>query len=116
LIRFGLNADFIDANGLTWIPNLETSSGGNLDDPDHEDHDKEYVQSYLAMMTKRHRADKAVRKCEANALVVKPEIGRQLCRDAILAHIPIAKVQRYERKLKRLRQQLRAALQERIES
>ena len=32
VIRFGLNADFIDANGLTWIDNLETSSGGQLDD------------------------------------------------------------------------------------
>jgi hypothetical protein len=27
LIRFGLNKDFIDANRLTWIDNLETSSG-----------------------------------------------------------------------------------------
>jgi hypothetical protein len=27
-------------------------------------------------------------RCEANALVVEPEVGRALCRDAILEHIP----------------------------
>jgi hypothetical protein len=108
LIRFGLNADFIDQHDLTWIDNLETSSGGHLDDEDHADHYKEYVQNYID--------EHGVRKCEANALVVEPIIGRQLCRDAILQHIPVAAVQRYERKLKRLRQQLRTALQERIES
>jgi hypothetical protein len=46
IIRFGLNADFINLHGLTWI-DLETSSGGQLDDPDHEDHDKSYVQDYI---------------------------------------------------------------------
>jgi len=61
IIRFGLNADFIDAHGLTWIDNLETSSGEQLDDPEH---------SYIAEF--------GVRKCEANALVVVPEIGRAL--------------------------------------
>ena len=29
IIRFGLDADFIDRHRLTWIDNLETSSGGN---------------------------------------------------------------------------------------
>ena len=33
--RFGLNYDFIEENNLTWIDNLETSSGGRLDDPRH---------------------------------------------------------------------------------
>jgi hypothetical protein len=35
--RFGLNADFIDRYGLTWIDNLETSSGQQLDDAEHSD-------------------------------------------------------------------------------
>jgi hypothetical protein len=48
ITRFGLNADFIDAHGLTWIDNLETSSGQRLDDPRHPDHRKSYVQDYLA--------------------------------------------------------------------
>ena len=80
IIRFGLNADFIDRHGLTWIDNLETSSGQQLDDPEHDDHGKAYVQDYIARF--------GVRKCEANALVVAPEVGRQLCRDAILEHVP----------------------------
>jgi hypothetical protein len=112
--RFGLNADFIDDNHLTWINNLETSSGGHLDDEDHNDHNKEYVQSYLAMMTARYGADLAVRKCEANSLVIVPNLGRQLCRDAILEHIDMATVQRYERRLARARKQLKKALAERI--
>jgi hypothetical protein len=78
--RFGLNVDFIEENGLTWIDNLETSSGGRLDDVNHDDHDKSYVQNYI----KRY----GVRKCEANALVSQPELGRKLCRDAILEYLP----------------------------
>ncbi len=106
MIRFGLNADFIEDNDLTWIENLETSSGGQLDDENHADHNKDYVQDYIAEF--------GVRKCEANALVVVPEVGRQLCRDAILERIPAAAVERYERKLQSVRRQLRKALQERV--
>jgi hypothetical protein len=106
IIRFGLNADFIDEHGLTWIDNLETSSGGQLDDPEHNDHDKSYVRDYVAEF--------GVRKCEANALVVEPEVGRQLCRDAILEHIPADAVKVYERKLDRVRKRLRRALRERV--
>jgi hypothetical protein len=106
IIRFGLNADFINENGLVWIDNLETSSGGQLDDPDHDDHRKEYVQTYIAEF--------GARKCEANALVVAPEIGRQLCRDAILKHLPANATKQYARKLGRIRKDLQRALRERV--
>jgi hypothetical protein len=43
-----------------------------------------------------------------------PDIGRQLCRDAILEHVDIETVQRYERRLARARKQLKQALAERI--
>jgi hypothetical protein len=101
-----LNADFIEENGLTWIDNLETSSGKRLDDAEHSDRDKAYVQDYIAQF--------GVRKCEANALVVAPEVGRQLCRDAILEYVPLVAVERYEQKLDSLREQLRSALRERV--
>jgi hypothetical protein len=106
IIRFGLNAEFIDEHGLTWIDNLETSSGEQLDDPDHNDHDKDYVQDYIAKF--------GVRKCEANALVVVPEVGRQLCRDAILEHLPVGAVERYARELERARKRLRQAIRRRV--
>jgi hypothetical protein len=51
-----------------------------LADPDHEDHNKPYVQDYLRQF--------GARKVEANALVVRPEAGRQLCLDAIRRYIP----------------------------
>ena len=97
--RFGLNFDFIEANNLTWIDNLETSSGQRLDDPRHPDHFKPYVQSYLAAF--------GARKCEANALVVAPEIGRQLCRDAILRYVDATAPRRYQRRLESAQRDLR---------
>jgi hypothetical protein len=92
ITRFGLNFDFIEANGLTWIDNLETSSGGRLDDPGHTDHDKRYVQDYIAQF--------GARKCEANALVVAPNVGRQLCRQAILQYTSAAAVRDYQNQLR----------------
>jgi hypothetical protein len=100
--RFGLNADFINRLGLTWINNLETSSGQRLDDPRHPDHGKDYVQNYL----RRYGA----RKCEANALVVAPDLGRDLCRRAILEHIPARAPEAYHRRTAIERARLRTAI------
>jgi hypothetical protein len=102
--RFGLNYDFIQAQGLTWIDNLETGSGKRLDDPNHPQHQCEYVQKYIARY--------GVRKCEANALVVAPEAGRELCRQAILQHVSLAAVRKYESWLKKRRDAVREALPE----
>jgi len=92
--RFGLNADFIEANNLTWID----------DDRRHPDHFKPYVQNYLAAF--------GARKCEANALVVVPEIGRQLCRDAILRYVDATAPRHYQRRLERARRALRRIINE----
>jgi hypothetical protein len=89
--RFGLNYNFIQRHRLTWIENLITGSGGDLADECHPDHEKPYVQSYLKEF--------GARKVEANALVVRPEAGRKLCRDAILKHVPADAVEHYEHRL-----------------
>jgi predicted RNA-binding Zn-ribbon protein involved in translation (DUF1610 family) len=75
IVRFGLNYDFIEANKLSWIDNLITGSGKNLADPSHPNYSLPYVQEYLARI--------GPRKCEANALVPKPDAARELCRRAI---------------------------------
>lgn len=75
IARFGLNYDFIQANKLSWIDNLITGSGKNLADPSHPNYYLPYVQEYLARI--------GPRKCEANALVPKPDAARELCRRAI---------------------------------
>jgi hypothetical protein len=106
LIRFGLNADFIANAGLTWIDNLETSSGKRLDDPGHPDHDKDYVQNYIARF--------GVRKCEANALVVAPDLGRELFRNAILEHVPEDVPVRHRERLDAERERLRQAVLRRL--
>src|SRR5262249_8372082 len=89
--RFGLNPDFIRQHRLTWIDNLETSSGERLDDEGHPDHFKDYVQSYIKKF--------GVRKVEANALVVCPEAARELCRQAILKYVSQRAIDIYRRRL-----------------
>jgi len=100
--RFGLKPDFIRRHRLTWIDNLETSSGERLDDPKHADHDKEYVQSYIEKF--------GVRKVEANALVVCPEAGRELCRQAILKYVSLSAVADYRRRLAAEQRKVRLAV------
>jgi hypothetical protein len=73
--RFGLNYDFIQQHSFSWINNLITGSGRNLASPEHRNYNDEYVQDYLTTV--------GARKCEANALVTKPEIAASLCRGAI---------------------------------
>jgi hypothetical protein len=104
--RFGLNFDFIEEQGLTWIDNLETSGGGRLDDPNHPDHRKPYVQEYLA----RYGA----RKCEANALVIRPAAGRALCHAAILKYISGEAPRAFNSKLVDAQQRVRLAVTERM--
>jgi hypothetical protein len=90
--RFGLNADFIAANNLSWIDNLETGSGRSLADPRHKDHNCAYVQNYLRQF--------GARKVEANALVVRPDARRALCRQAILKYVPEDAPKLYAKALK----------------
>src|SRR5215472_1962000 len=85
--RFGLDYNFIERNGLTWIENLATGSGKSLADPKHPDHFKAYVQTYLRRF--------GARKVEANALVARPEAGRELCRQAILRYVPESAIDDY---------------------
>jgi hypothetical protein len=100
--RFGLNYDFIEAQGLTWIDNLETASGGRLDDPNHRDHYKPYVQNYIRRF--------GARKVEANAMVIRPAAGRELCRQAILRYVPEDALDDYEERLALARAELRTAI------
>lgn len=100
--RFGLNYDFIIANNLTWIENLETGTGGRLDNPKHNDFNKPYVQNYLKQF--------GARKVEANALVTRVEEGRKLCEDAVLKYINLDGIDSYNDATKEARRQLQKAI------
>jgi len=76
IVRFGLNEDFIDRNGLLWIDNLETSSGEDLGNPKHKHHNFDYVQDYIRQYGSR--------KCEANALITRPQAARYLVDEALM--------------------------------
>jgi hypothetical protein len=111
--RFGLNHDFIVTNSLTWIDGLGTGGGKyNLEDPRHPDHWKPYVQDYLVKYS--------ARKVEANALVTIPDVGRELCRNAILNFIDLAGIVRYEEELEteraKVKQQMPGALRRALEN
>jgi hypothetical protein len=106
--RFGLNADFIAENNLTWIDNLETGSGRSLADPKHKDHKCGYVQRYIRQF--------GARKVEANALVVRPEAGRRLCLDAILRYLPENAPERYQEALTPRREQVRAEIKRQLQA
>jgi hypothetical protein len=66
------------------------------------DHYKAYVQDYLRKY--------GARKVEADALLKVPELGRKLCRQAILKYVPASAPRRYLNKLKPLREELRREL------
>jgi hypothetical protein len=104
--RFGLNFDFIEEHNLTWIDGLQTASGKDLGDPNHRQHHADFVQEYIAKYGER--------KVEANALVVRPEAGRQLCRNAIEKYLNMAAIAAYEQSLVEQRQWVRAEMPEAI--
>jgi len=96
--RFGLNYEFIEANNLTWIDNLITGSGKNLASPSHPNFNMEYVQEYLGKIGER--------KCEANALVVRPTQAREMCRDAIEKYLGQNALNRFGAKRQKIREEL----------
>jgi hypothetical protein len=104
--RFGLNYDFIEEHNLPWIDGLQTGSGKDLGDPNHKQHDAS-VQNYIAKYGKR--------KVESNALVVQPEAGRQLCRDAIMKYLDPKRIARYKEVLAQKREEVKKYLPDAVE-
>ncbi len=104
--RFGLNQDFIEDNGLSWLNNLMTGRGKDLASPKHKDHKKAYVQDWLRKIGER--------KCEANALITRPEAGQKLCLDAINEYIDADAPEEYEDSMMGVQDEAREILSERI--
>ena len=111
--RFGLNYDFIEENGLTWIDNLETGAKKpcpicgkpkSLADPHHPNHYYDYVQNYLR--------DIGERKCEANALVIRPREAEELVREAIEKYVGSNALERFEEKERNIREQFSSLREE----
>ena len=112
--RFGLNFDFIEKHGLTWIDNLITGAKGKmksicLSDKRHIDHNKPYVQNYLKQFCGPKKGDKWTnpRKVEGEALVRVPDLGRDLCRQAILKYVSADAPDLYAERIRPAREQVR---------
>lgn len=102
--RFGLNYDFIERNQFTWIDNLITGSGKNLASPSHKNFKMPYVQEYLRNFGER--------KCEANAIVVYPQIARDFVREAIEEYLGKDAKDRFALKRQAVRDELDEFLEE----
>jgi len=77
--RFGLNYDFIEKAGLTWIDNLMTGSGKDLGDSRHPNYNDYNIPVWIEKYGRR--------KVEANALVVRPDLARGLCEKAVNGYV-----------------------------
>ncbi|MBA7548892.1 hypothetical protein ES705_41360 [subsurface metagenome] len=75
--RIGLGYNFIQDNHLNWIENLKSASGKDMTSATHETwiKNKYHIHEYVAQY--------GARKCEANAIVVAPKLGRKMLQDAI---------------------------------
>lgn len=102
--RFGLEYDFIIKNKLTWIDNLITGRGGDLASPKHPNHNLPYLQSYLKKV--------GARKCEANSVVVVPEMGRAMYLKAIEKYLGKKSLDRFKRKKQKVREKIDDILDE----
>lgn len=88
--RFGLNYDFIQEHGFTWIDNLITGGKKDLSDPEHRNHNMPYVQNYLNKY--------GARKCEANAIIVFPDVAREFVKDVIESYVGLDIKDRFKMK------------------
>jgi hypothetical protein len=102
--RFGLNYDFIQYNNFTWIDNLITGSGRNLASPNHKNYKMPYVQEYLNTIGER--------KCEANAIVVLPEVAQDLVRESIELYLGPDAKDRFQEKRNAVKNELKTFLDE----
>ncbi len=110
--RFGLNYDFIEENGFAWIDNLITGSGGCIakevdgeiiqgktaGGKPHQNFKMAYAQDYLRKY--------GVRKCEANAIVVLPDIAQDLVRSSIESYLGEESIGRFDEKRVRIKNEL----------
>jgi len=102
--HFGLSFDYI-VNELpqsVWTPNLITSGGKSLANPEHPDFKKYRVAEWLETVGER--------KCEANAIVVRPEAGRELLRRTLEKYVDMEGIDRYESDIETAREELAAQL------
>lgn len=104
IVRFGLNFDFIQKHGYTWIDNLITGSGKNLASRSHPNHRMQYVQEYLRTVGER--------KCEANAIVTTPDVARTLCQKAIESVVGKKAQARFKQKREEVKERYETLLDE----
>jgi len=102
--RFGLNKKLIDREKLTWIDNLITGSGKDLASSAHINNGMPYVQEYIK--------DIGVRKCEANAIIPKPQAAYDLCTDTITGYLGADALKRFWKKREKAKKEYLQLLNE----
>lgn len=106
--RIGLDYKFIQQNNLTWVENLKTASGKDMTSSTHEtwQKNKYRIHEYIAKYGKR--------KCEANSIVVAPELGREMLQDVIDKWLGKDAYENYEEHLEAGQERAKELIKERI--
>lgn len=102
--RFGIDYEFIIKNKLTWIDNLITGSGKDLNSPSHPNYNLPYLKDYKKKV--------GVRKCEANSIVIIPKLGRELCEKTIQQYLGKDARNRFKEKRAAIRALIREKMDE----
>ena len=103
--RFGLNYDFIMENRLSWIDGLETGSGKDLSDPDHDHQFSASTSRPTSKNTVSVRLRPTRSWCDQQA-------ARQLIRDAIGKYLDPDARQDYQDSLTDTRRHLEFLIRE----
>ena len=102
--RFGLDYDFIERHGLTWIENLATVKGRV---PARRQAAPRSLQALRSGLLARSTVCARLSPTRCSRC---RKIGRELCRQAILKYVPANAPRNYRKKLKPVRADLRREL------
>ncbi len=84
--------------GQFSIDNLITGGGKNLASPSHKNFRLPYVQDYIKTI--------GIRKCEANAIMPKPNEARKLVEDTIIGYLGNDSLDRFNAKLQKIKDEI----------
>ncbi len=120
--RIGLSYNFIQKHKLTWIDGLGTSgknedgSQKDLANPKHPHYNRQAVQDYLKNYCTMEDGTITPKKCEANAIVVVPKLGRQLLIKAIEKYLGKDVYKKFEEKIQKGKEEVKKLIDDELQN
>lgn len=106
--RIGLGYNFIQENHLTWIENLESSKGKDMTSSTHPVwiNNTYNIHEYVAKYGKR--------KCEANAIVIVPELGQKMLQNTIDKYLGEGAIDKFHEAIDTGQEEMKEALKQKM--